>query len=103
MKEYVLTPEKHGDINSTTENSIGLALVISGVSLAGAGFVGIDSYEAKTPEDAIMSTDIHTDNFLFAYDGQAFVTTVDLGFGAMAGAGLTLGYIGLRKLLHRSR
>lgn len=66
----------------------------AGIVMVGVGIDGIDSHEARTTQDALGSISVP--------GGEVFVTTADLGFGALAlvGAGLTVAGF---KRIRRSR
>lgn len=85
-------------LDPAEDAALGSALCFGGLSIAALGVVGIDSYEAQTPQDALGSVAFG--------DNEIFITTADLGFAGLAVAGIAMVASGvhyLRRSFHRSR
>lgn len=93
MKQVDKAPEAPIEFERANERPAGVVLSVAGTALVGVGFKGIDSHEAATPEEAIAST--------YFGDTDIFITSADIGFGAVMGVGVAIGAVGVRKLFNR--
>lgn len=89
---------KESRLDKTEHIALGVSMSVIGAGSSIIGYMGVDYYEAQTPQDSVGS--------VFMGNKQAFISHEDFGFAALAFSGALIAGAGIMRIrsgLRRSR
>lgn len=82
--------QEQAETERTTYRKRALFTLAGGIAIATVGLLGLDRIEAKTPEEAYMSTEILGRELFLSKDELPFAVATAIGIVAMSAGGASL-------------